>query len=113
MCNGGSTDDKNPYVGLCGSVSCTNWPQTSCWYTRTYNDNSGQACSSIESLTGCQSRNGNLAVKHGEARPWSRTAADPTEILFDHLTPAGLSVPATTRKKEVKGKKKSVQKEEE
>ena len=77
--------------------------------TRTYNDNSGQVCSSIESLTGCQSRNGNLAVKHGEARPWSRTAADPTEILFDHLTPAGLSGPATTRKKEVKGKK-SVQK---
>ncbi|CAD1477829.1 unnamed protein product [Heterotrigona itama] len=24
MCNGGSPDDKNPYVGLCGSVSCTN-----------------------------------------------------------------------------------------
>ena len=69
--------------------------------TRTYNDNSGQVCSSIESLTGCQSRNGNLAVKHGEARPWSRTAADPTEILFDHLTPAGLSGPATTRKKEM------------
>lgn len=73
--------------------------------TRTYNDNSGQICSSIESLTGCQSRNSNLAVKRGEARSWFCTATDPTEILFDHLTPAGLPVETTARKKKSKVKK--------
>lgn len=43
--------------------------------TRTYNDNGGRICWGIESLTGCQSRNGNLAVKRED---------DGTAVAPDH-----------------------------
>ena len=42
-------------------------------------------------------------MKRGEARPWSRTAADPTEILFDRFNPSGV---ARERERE-RGEKRS------